>query len=209
MTRRLAALAAVLAVLLLVAYLAVQRQATAIRDRFGASAGGRTTVTQSLVVERVKAVAQLVSSETAVRDVVSYQNTWYGSTKRSLVVVTGRILAGINLERGTEMAIDEATRTISITLPKPEILAVDVSDMRTYDERGGLWNPFTPADRDAILRLARAQLARSGYELKILEHAESSARQALESLFAAEGWTTSVAFAPRLQEGGAITDGAR
>lgn len=202
MTRRLSAVAIVLVLLLFATYVAVRRQTTTILDRFGASTGGRTTVTQSLVVERVKAVAQLVSSETSVRDVVSYQNTWYGSTKRSLVVVTGRILAGINLERGTEIAIDETTKTISLTLPKPEILAVDVSDMRTYDERGGLWNPFTPADRDAILRLARAQLAKSGYEMKILEHAEASARQGLEALFAAEGWKTIVSFSPRLEQGG-------
>lgn len=209
MTRRLAAVAVVLVLLLFATYVAVRRQTTAIRDRFGASAGGRTTVAQSLVVERVRAVAQLVSSETAVRDVVTYENTWYGSTKRSLVVVTGRILAGINLERGSETEIDEAARTISITLPRAEILAVDVGDMRTYDERGGLWNPFTPADRDAILRLARAQIAKSGYEMKILEHAESSARRALESLFAAEGWRTTVSFAPRLREGGAIDEGGK
>lgn len=199
MGRRLAAVAVALVLLLLATYAAVSRQTSALRERIGAVPGGRTEVTQQLVVERVQAVAQLVSSETQVRDVVSYQNTWYGSTKRSLVVVTGRILAGINLERGTETAIDEVTKTISITLPKPEILAIDVADMRTYDERGGLWNPFTPQDRDAILRLARAQLAKSGYEMKILDHAEVSARQALATLFTADGWKTTVTFAPRLE----------
>ena len=196
MMRRLAAVGVVLVLLLLATYAAVRRQTTALRERVGL--GERTTITQSLVIERVQSVAQLVSSETGVRDVVSYQNTWYGSTKRSLVVVTGRVLAGVNLERGVETSIDEGTRTISIALPKPEILAVDVTDMRTYDERGGLWNPFTPADRDAILRLARAQLAKSGYETKMLEHAETSAKAILESLFTADGWKTVVTFGPRL-----------
>ena len=56
---------------------------------------GQTTVTQGVVVEKMRAVAKLVTSETTVRDVVVYQNRRLGSTKRSLVVVTGTILAGI------------------------------------------------------------------------------------------------------------------
>ena len=57
---------------------------------------------------------------------------------------------------------------------------------------------FTPADRDAIIRLARNQLGRAAYEMKILEHAEQSASSVLASLFRAEGYTTTVTFAPRL-----------
>jgi hypothetical protein len=144
-------------------------------------------------------VAKLVTSETSVRDVVTYNNTWYGSTKRSLVVVSGRINAGVNLDRGSRVAIDDGTKTITLTLPKPEILGVEISDMRTYDERGGLWNPFTPQDRDAIIRLARTQLGKSAYEMKILEHAEASAKTLLESMFSTDGFTARVEFVPRLE----------
>src|SRR5919197_6733362 len=59
---------------------------------------GRTRISQDLVVERVQAVAKLVSSETTVRDVVVYENTRFGSTKRALVVVTGKVLAGFDLD---------------------------------------------------------------------------------------------------------------
>ena len=194
--RRLAVVVAVLLLLLVATTLAVRRETSALKQALGPHE--RTTVTQSVVVERMRAVAKLVTSQTTVRDVVTYENTWYGSTKRSIVVVTGRIDAGINLERGTSVGIDETTKTISLTLPKAEILSVDVTDMKTYDERGGLWNPFTPADRDAIIRLARNQLGRAAYEMKILEHAEQSATGVLAGLFRAEGYTTTVAFAPRL-----------
>ena len=117
-----------------------------------------------------------MTSETMVRDVVTYQNTWYGSTKRSLVVVSGKINAGVNLDRGTSVSVDDQAKTITLTLPKAEILGIEVTDMRTYDERGGLWNPFTPQDRDAIIRLTRVQLGKSAYEMKVLEHAEASAK---------------------------------
>jgi hypothetical protein len=195
--RRLAVVVAVLVLLLVATTMAVRRETSALKDALGPHE--RTTVTQSVVVERMRAVAKLVTSQTTVRDVVTYENTWYGSTKRSIVVVTGRIDAGINLERGTSVSIDETTKTIALALPKAEILSVDVTDMKTYDERGGLWNPFTPADRDAIIRLARNQLGRAAYEMRILEHAEQSATTVLAGLFRAEGYTTTVTFAPRLE----------
>ena len=194
--RRLAAVAVVLVLLLGATMIAVRRQTDALKAQLGPHE--RTTITQSVVVERMRAVARLVTSETMVRDVVTYENTWYGSTKRSIVVVTGRIDAGVNLERGTGVSIDETTKTIALTLPKAEILSVDVTDMKTYDERGGLWNPFTPADRDAIIRLARNQLGRAAYEMHVLEHAEQSASTLLASMFRADGYTTTVSFAPRL-----------
>src|SRR6476660_793487 len=57
----------------------------------GFSVHNETNVSHDVVVSELRAVAKLVSSEATVRDVVTYENTWYGSTKRSLVVVTGRL----------------------------------------------------------------------------------------------------------------------
>jgi hypothetical protein len=64
-----------------------------------------TNITHDVVVDQVKAVAKLVSSEATVRDVIVYENTWYGSTKRSLVVVTGRLFAGIDLRDNPDVII--------------------------------------------------------------------------------------------------------
>jgi hypothetical protein len=117
-----------------------------------------TTVSHSLVVERVQKVAKLVSSETTLRDVIIYEDTWYGSTKRSLVVVTGKVLAGIDLKGIGPVQIDEKARRIKISLPQPGILGIEITEMRTYDEQRGLWNPFNAADRDALFQRAREQL---------------------------------------------------
>jgi hypothetical protein len=152
-----------------------------------------TSITHDVVVQQVKAVAKLVSSEATVRDVVVYQNTWYGSTKRSLVVVTGRLLAGIDLRDNPDVSIDNATRHITIRIPPAKLIALEVRDMRTYDERGGLWNPFTPEDRDAIQRQARAQLTAAGSQLELLRHANESAVELLRMLLAKDGYTVDVA----------------
>src|SRR3954464_10625004 len=85
---------------------------------------GETTVSQGVVVEQMRAVAKLVTSETTVRDVVVYQNSRLGSTKRSLVVVTGTILAGIDLDAGTQVDIDHRSRRVTIVLPRAKVMAV-------------------------------------------------------------------------------------
>jgi hypothetical protein len=152
-----------------------------------------TTITNDVVVQQIRTVAKLVSSEATVRDVIVYENTWYGSTKRSLVVVTGRLLAGIDLRDNPDVTIDHAQKRISIRIPKAKLIAVEITDMHTYDERGGLWNPFTREDRDAIQRQARAQLTAAGAQLELLRHANESAVQMLQMLLAKDGYAVDVA----------------
>jgi hypothetical protein len=155
---------------------------------------GQTTVTQGVVVEQMRAVAKLVSSETTVRDVVVYQNRRLGSTKRSLVVVTGKVLAGIDLDEGTQVDIDHQARRVSVVLPPAKVLGVEVTQLRTYDERSGLWNPFRPEDRDTIYHLARDQLINSAGELGVTSHAEESARRLLGALIHPDGYSVDVSF---------------
>lgn len=154
----------------------------------------QTTISHSLVVEKVQNVAKLVTSETTMRDVVIFEDTWYGSTKRSLVVVTGKLLAGINLERGTDVKIEEAAKKIKISLPNASIMAVDITEMKTYDEQRGLWNAFQPADRDKIFQQARGQIEESGKQAHLLERANQSAKQLLETMFTRDGYTAEVSF---------------
>jgi hypothetical protein len=168
-----------------------RRIGSAVGGVFGA---GRSAVTQAVVVERMKAVARLVTSETTLRDVVVYENRRLGSTKRSLVVVTGRVLTGFDLDRGTEVQVDHDARRIHIQLPPANVLGVEITGLKTYDEQSGLWNPFRPADRDTIFHLAREQLVRTAGELEVRAHAEESARKLLEAMVNTEGYRTEVTF---------------
>ena len=162
------------------------------RGATGLIGRNKTTVTNDVVVSQLRAVAKLVSSEATVRDVVAYENTWYGSTKRSLVVVTGKIMAGIDLGDKPVVSIDHQKKIIRIEIPPAKLIGVEITDMRTYDERGGLWNPFRPADRDAIQRLARSQLAAAGRQTEVLRHANESAAEMLRLLLSRDGYTVVV-----------------
>jgi hypothetical protein len=149
-------------------------------------------MTQQLVVERLRAVAKLVATEMTLRDVVTYQQTTFGSTKRVLLVVTGKVSAGIDLEHGTEVRIDSAAKRVTISLPPAQIFSVDVLNVTTYDERAGLWNPFQPEDRDAIQRRIRGQLVSAARESGILEHADQSAIKVLTELLGRDGYAVDV-----------------
>lgn len=157
---------------------------------------GRTRVDQATIIERLHSVASLVTTEVALRDVVTYENTRLGSTKRALVVVTGKALVGFDLAHHAQAQVDHAARLIRITLPHPTLVSVDVVQLKTYDESRGLWNPFHPADRDTIYQLAREQLKTAAQELEVSRHAETGAKSVLAALFASSGYTVTVEFVP-------------
>lgn len=195
--RRWSPAAQLLAALALAAVLLVTlvtlRTGSALR-RLAGLGGSRTRVEQAVMVERVRAVARLVTSEATLRDVVVYENRRFGSTKRSLVVVTGKVLTGFDLDRGSGVQVDHEARRIRIELPPAAVLGVEISEFRTYDEQRGLWNPFRPSDRDTIFRLAREQLVATAGELETRAHAEESARRLLQALVTADGYSTEVRF---------------
>jgi hypothetical protein len=191
---------AVLAIVALGVFLWLGTRTMHLTDRLPGR--GATTVDQGVIVERTRAVARLVTSETLLRDVVVYQNRLLGSTKRSLVVVTGKVLSGFDLDRGIEVEVDHEAKVVRVVLPPAAVLGVEVTDLRTYDEQRGLWNPFRPADRDSIFRLAREQLVRSAGEVELARHTEESARRLLEGLVNAEGYRTEITFADDSYVGG-------
>lgn len=156
-------------------------------------------VTHDVVVEQLRDVAKLVSTEMTLRDVVIFEHTRFGSTKRALLVVTGKVLAGIDLKKGTDVKIDHSARKITISLPPAEILAVDVVNVRTYDESAGLLNPFTTEDRDAMQRRVRLTLVGAGQQSGLLSHADRSARQMLQELFSRDGYSVEVTTPVRLE----------
>lgn len=166
------------------------RGASGMLGRMGRPA--EPVITQQVVVERLRDVAKLVATEMTLRDVVIYEQTRFASTKKVLLVVTGRVAAGINLEHGADVQIDSAAKRITVTLPPAEIMSVDVLDVTTYDEREGLWNPFRPEDRDTIQRRIRGQLISAARQSGILPHADQSAAKVLTELLSRDGYTVEI-----------------
>lgn len=153
-------------------------------------------INQEFVVERLREVSKLVATEMTLRDVVTYEQTEFRSTKRTLLVVTARVAAGIDLAHGTDVRIDAAAKRIVIALPPAQIMSVDVVNITTYDERAGLWNPFRAEDRDVIQRRVRTQLMEAARRSGILEHADQSAAKVLSELLGRDGYTVEISRPP-------------
>lgn len=149
-------------------------------------------ITQEFVVERLREVAKLVASEMTLRDVVTYEQTELRSTKRTLLVVTARVSAGINLAHNTDVHIDAVAKRITIVVPPAEVTSVDVVNVTTYDEQAGLWNPFRAEDRDVIQQRIRTQLKTAALQSGILEHADQSAARVLTELLSRDGYTVEI-----------------
>jgi Protein of unknown function (DUF4230) len=149
------------------------------------------TISHDVVVERLREVAKLVATEMTLKDVVIYEQTRFRSTKRVLLVVTGRVSAGINLSTA-KVEIDSSSKQVTITIPPAQITSVDVTNVTTYDESAGILNPFTTDDRDEIQRRIRVQLRESAQRSGILEHADQAAAKALRDFLALGGYTVEV-----------------
>jgi hypothetical protein len=152
---------------------------------------GAPAISHDVVVERLREVAKLVATEMTLRDVVIYEQTRFRSTKRVLLVVTGRVSAGINLATA-RVEIDSSAKTVTITISPAQITSVDVTNVTTYDESAGILNPFTSDDRDEIQRRIRVQLRESAQRSGILEHADQAAAKALRDFLAPGGYSVDV-----------------
>ena len=185
-----------LSLLLLTAVLIILAGATFLRGVASLGLGSSPPqLSHEIVIERLREVAKLVASEMTLRDVVIYQQTRFRSTKRVLLVVTGRVSAGINLN-AAKVRIDSSARVIHLTLPPAQLLSVDVTNVTTYDESAGLLNPFTPDDRDEIQRRIRQQLRTAAQQSGILEHADRAAAKALTDFLARDGYTVEITRPP-------------
>ena len=149
-------------------------------------------VTNEMVATQIENVAKLVSTELTLRDVVTFDQSRFGMRRRALYVVTGKVLAGIDLKQNVVVRIDADARRITVQLPRAQILAVDVLNTRTYDETSGLFFRFQPTDRDSIQAMIRAQLRAAGEASGLLPQADRSARELLQSLLARDGFTVDV-----------------
>lgn len=161
-------------------------------------------VTHDLVLEQLQDVAKLVSTEMTLRDVVVYDASRYGFTKRALLVVTGKVSAGIDIGPATDIRVDQDARRITIALPRARVMSVDVLDVRTYDETAGIFNPFRPEDRDAIQRQVRHQLYTAGEQSGLLVHADSAAGQVLKRLLGRDGYTVEIVRSAALTPAGGL-----
>ena len=119
------------------------------------------------------------------------------SKKEILCSCKAYLKAGIDLSGFnpmTDMAIDPDETMITLTLPKPTLLSLNmpINEVDVLYEKATLSKGFTVTDLNELLRQGEDQIRKSVPELGILKDAELNARLFFEPLFRHLGFTTVV-----------------
>ncbi len=150
----------------------------------------------SVIVEKGEGASKLVVVEHPVEVRREMNHEFLRSTKRLRVEGKFKALAGFDLEKPFQIEVID--NIVQITLPEPEIIAIESDQLEISEMRNGLWNKLTPEEVEQAMNelpdLARDKVT----SLNILDEAVADfGRQIQERLGA--GWEVEVKTAVSVQ----------
>jgi len=145
-----------------------------------ASCGGKSLPSPAETVATLQELQELATVEYTITKVVKANDnqTWYKLGDRKILITSeATVKAGIDLSALTEKNIAVDGKKISILLPAPKILSVNLPPENikvAFQEVDMFRSPFSSGERDGLVAQAEAQIRSSGNELGILEQAKSN-----------------------------------
>jgi len=111
---------------------------------------------------------------------------------RLLLVVHGDVIAGVDLSHLQAQDVSIHDKTISLRLPKSEILVtrIDNSKTRVYSRDTGLFSSPDPNLETEVRQEAERQLRDSALQDNILKTADENARSTVSALLRSLGFTS-------------------
>lgn len=158
----------------------------------------KSTLTKEVVLEQIKNVVKLGTVEGYFSEIYNYKEH-YGPdmsffTKKALIRVKAKILAGFDLEK-INVKVDETTKTVKIeNLPEPQILSIE-HDLDYYDITEGMFNSFTTADYNKMNNQAKIYIKNVALKTNLMQNAKNqlnSHLQVLNILMSSYGWKLEV-----------------
>ncbi len=158
----------------------------------------KSTLTQEVVLEQIKNVVKLGTVEGYFSEIYNYKEH-YGPdmsffTKKALIRVKAKILAGFDLEK-INVKVDENTKTVKIeNLPEPQILSIE-HDLDYYDITEGMFNSFTTEDYNKMNNQAKIYIKNVALKTNLMQNAKNqlnSHLQVLNVLMNSYGWKLEV-----------------
>jgi hypothetical protein len=150
------------------------------------------------VVSQVRGLKKLVTVRYVVQKVVGLTEPRQPVGEESiLLMVQGRVQAGVDLATITQYDVQVSGKKIKIRLPHAQILdvAIDEKNTKVWDRRVTWWTPWVTPDINLEHRArlsALEDIRKTVVDMGILRDAETDARTALRDLGAAMGATVEV-----------------
>ena len=110
------------------------------------------TVNNRVVIEESRGIAELATASKTVSVDTTFASTWLHSTKSISVHGVFVAKAGFDLNRLFKINIDTHSHQVTVTLPNPRILTLEMTQNEITDEKGGFVNWLTPDDHEAALK---------------------------------------------------------
>lgn len=151
----------------------------------------RIANTQAIVTQ-IQALSQLVTVKYVFEKVVRLDDVkWFGQN-RLLMVAHGIAKAGVDLQKLKPDDVTLRGDTITLILPKPEVLDVFLDENRTevIERSTGLLREFDQQMEQDARRQAVDEIRKAARASGILKDAEERARLQLNALGHAAGFTT-------------------
>jgi Protein of unknown function (DUF4230) len=151
---------------------------------------------QKQQVLSLKELSDLAVTEITVTKIIkaSDEPVWYKVGDRKILIsCEATIKAGIDLSQLTEDDISIKGKSITITLPKPKIISLNLPPGKIkveYEETGMFRSSFSTAERDALVAQGEQQIRKSAAELGVLETANDHATLFITGFLKRLGYTT-------------------
>lgn len=149
----------------------------------------RPVITSELLGQQLRSVQELVSVEYYYTNMGKFENqiNFYGwkvpfTSKSFIVSYDGVIKAGIDFSR-LQTEVDEAARTVTVTLPESEILSHEIREdsITVFDESDNLFNHITIEDYVGFTQDQKETMAQEAIGNGLLTAASDKARSTIES----------------------------
>tara|TARA_R110000868_G_scaffold165880_3_gene399515 strand:+ start:1416 stop:2066 length:651 start_codon:yes stop_codon:yes gene_type:complete len=155
-----------------------------------------TVVQSHVLLEKIKSVCKLISTEGDFAEIYKYENTkerflsLVTSKKKALIVITAKAHIGYDLKKLILKADIESKRIILTSFPEPEILSIE-PELDFYDIKNGMFNSFTPDDLTVLNQEAKQHIRDKIPESGLMETAKNEALEAIlliETIVETIGW---------------------
>jgi preprotein translocase subunit YajC len=146
---------------------------------------------QTVLLERIKKVAKLITVEGYFTELYSYKDYYYWDInplrKKVILRIKAKVSVGIDLQ-DLKIEMDQDNKIMKLyCCPPPEILSID-TDLDYYDLSEGTFNSFNEDDYNALQKKAKAFIKSVAEKSDLMQQ---STDQSIEFLEIVKGLATS------------------
>lgn len=153
---------------------------------------------RTAVIKEIRNLNRLETASFTIEKIIDGGTTEKGPVSqllfgdRILLIAHGEVIAGFDLSQISEKDIQIQGTSLSITLPKPQILTtvLDNTQTRVYDRRRGILNMGEDNLESEVRKAAESSIREAACKGNILTQASDNGKKQLTALFMALGFSS-------------------